>query len=74
MARHLIDRRAFLRVAGAASAGLLTRNTRTLARYAPLPAFIELSPAETGIKWVHDNAMSAEHYLPETMRTGMRFP
>ena len=73
MARHLIDRRAFLRVAGAASAGLLTRNTRTLARYAPLPAFIELSPAETGIKWVHDNAMSADRYLPETCGSGCAF-
>ena len=73
MARHPIDRRAFLRVAGAASAGLLTLNTRTLARYAPSPAFIELPPAETGIKWVHDNAMSPDRYLPETCGSGCAF-
>ena len=73
MARHPIDRRAFLRVAGAASAGLMTLNTRTLARYAPSPAFIELPPAETGIKWVHNNAMSPDRYLPETCGSGCAF-
>ena len=31
------------------------------------------SPSESGITWVHDNAMSAEHYLPETIGPGCAF-
>ena len=27
----------------------------------------------TGITWVHDNAMSANRYLPETMGPGVAF-
>ncbi len=37
------------------------------------PAFAEVAPEASGIKWVHDNAASAEHYLPETMGPGCAF-
>jgi enediyne biosynthesis protein E4 len=42
----------------------------------PAPAskpvtFREVNPKEIGITWVHDNAMSPEHYLPETEPPGV---
>ncbi len=35
--------------------------------------FAEVPPAKSGITWVHDNAMSPEHYLPETLGPGCAF-
>ena len=35
--------------------------------------FIEVSPAESGIAWVHTAGKSAEHYLPETTGAGCAF-
>jgi hypothetical protein len=35
--------------------------------------FIEIPPAVSGITWVHDNALSPEHYLPETLGPGCAF-
>jgi hypothetical protein len=32
--------------------------------------FEEIPPERSGIKWVHENARTAEHYLPETMPPG----
>src|SRR5205085_2911870 len=37
------------------------------------PMFEEVLPAASGITWVHDNAMSADRYLPETMGPGVAF-
>jgi enediyne biosynthesis protein E4 len=37
------------------------------------PQFVEIPAAQSGIAWVHDNAMSAEHYLPETLGPGCAF-
>jgi enediyne biosynthesis protein E4 len=34
------------------------------------PVFEEVPPARSGIKWVHENARTAEHYLPETLPPG----
>jgi hypothetical protein len=36
-------------------------------------AFTEVSPRESGISWVHNNAMSQERYLPETVGAGCVF-
>jgi hypothetical protein len=36
----------------------------------PPVTFAEVPPAASGITWVHDNAMSAERYLPETCGAG----
>src|SRR5947209_20171560 len=35
--------------------------------------FEEIPASASGIEWVHDNAMSAEHYLPETLGPGCAF-
>jgi hypothetical protein len=35
--------------------------------------FREIAPEESGINWVHDNAFSPEHYLPETTGAGAAF-
>ena len=37
------------------------------------PLFTEVSPSASGILWVHENAMSSEHYLPETLGPGCAF-
>ena len=39
----------------------------------PRPLFEEIPPEASGIRWVHDNAASVEHYLPETMGPGCAF-
>ena len=35
--------------------------------------FEEVPPADSGIRFVHDNAMSEEHYMPETIGPGCCF-
>ncbi len=37
------------------------------------PLFEEVPPSESGISWVHDNAMSEMRYLPETLGPGSAF-
>ncbi len=37
------------------------------------PLFREIPPSESGIHWVHENAMSDQRYLPETMGPGAAF-
>ncbi len=37
------------------------------------PLFEQIAPETSGIRWVHDNAMSDMHYLPETMGRGVAF-
>ena len=37
------------------------------------PLFEEVPPAASGITWVHENAMSPQRYLPETMGPGCAF-
>ena len=55
-------------LAGAAGMGLLRPATTAGA------ALFEEVPAETsGITWVHDNAMSDQRFLPETMGPGCAF-
>lgn len=34
------------------------------------PLFLEVSPKQSGITWVHDNARSPERFLPETLPPG----
>jgi enediyne biosynthesis protein E4 len=38
-----------------------------------LPCFQEIPPSSSGIEWVHDNAMSENRYLPETLGPGCAF-
>src|SRR6202140_1498473 len=37
------------------------------------PLFEEVPPSVSGITWVHDNAMSPQRYLPETLGPGCAF-
>lgn len=37
------------------------------------PTFTEVSPRSSGITWVHNNAHSAERYLPETVGAGCAY-
>jgi len=39
----------------------------------PEPLFSEVLTSASGISWVHDNAMSENHYLPETLGPGCAF-
>ena len=39
----------------------------------PGPLFAEVPASASGIDWVHNNAMSPEHYLPETLGPGCAF-
>jgi enediyne biosynthesis protein E4 len=43
------------------------------AQSAPSPLFEEIPASASGITWVHDNAMSDNRYLPETMGPGVAF-
>lgn len=40
---------------------------------AAAPLFEEIPASRSGIEWVHDNASSVEHYLPETLGPGCAF-
>src|SRR5450432_2056075 len=40
---------------------------------APKPLFEEVPASQSGITWVHDNAMSPQRYLPETLGPGCAF-
>ena len=62
-----LNRRQFL-LGGASAVALLPRLAAD-----GHPAFEEVAPATSGIRWVHENAASAEHYLPETMGPGCAF-
>jgi len=67
--RRGLSRRSFL--VGAGAFGLLRK---ALAARAEVPPIFETVPAEkSGIRWVHDNAMSPSRYLPETMGPGCAF-
>jgi predicted NUDIX family NTP pyrophosphohydrolase len=68
------SRRDFLRLLGAAgvstAAGVSPFNRRRLAAQ---PLFEEIAPSASGLTWVHENAMSPDRYLPETMGPGVAF-
>jgi hypothetical protein len=67
MRRMKISRRQILSLAAGAGAG------RLLAGTSPAPIFEEVPASASGITWVHDNAMSPERYLPETLGPGCAF-
>ena len=66
------SRRAFLQAAAMGGVGYALPGGRRGLR-AAAPAFEEIAPAASGLTWVHDNAMSPERYLPETMGPGVAF-
>jgi hypothetical protein len=52
-------------------AGVFPLHSRLL--LAATPLFEEVPPSVSGITWTHDNALSADRYLPETMGPGVAF-
>src|SRR5438552_2831455 len=67
------SRRNVLRLLAASGASLLLPR-RLVAATEPAPALFEEVPAsKSGITFVHENAMSAERYLPETLGPGCAF-
>jgi len=68
------SRRQFLHLLGLAGMSAATGVSpfRSRAQAAPR-IFEEVPAAASGITWVHDNAMSANRYLPETMGPGVAF-
>jgi hypothetical protein len=71
MSRFSFPRRDFLRLLGAT--GLYSTFGRPLLSQPAAPIFEEIAASVSGIKWVHQNAMSANRYLPETMGPGVAF-
>ena len=57
-----LSRRQWLSLAGA-----------SLLPAAPATLFEAIPPERSGITWVHDNAMTPEHYLPEALGPGCAF-
>src|SRR5258708_17441867 len=37
------------------------------------PLFLQVQPSASGIHWIHENAMSDNRYLPETLGPGCAF-
>ena len=76
-------RRSFLRAAGLAAGGALlpwpalggirAQGVGGASGSASPHAFLSLTPKDTGITWVHENAMSPGRYLPETCGSGCAF-
>jgi enediyne biosynthesis protein E4 len=57
-----------------AAAGVLISLVRPrLGASVPAPIFVEVPPEKSGIEWVHENAMSPDRQLPETMGPGVAF-
>src|SRR3954470_18615045 len=69
------SRREFLRLAGLAglSAAAGGPPLRSAVLGATPAIFEEVPSSASGITWVHENAMSPERYLPETMGPGVAF-
>src|ERR1022692_2523152 len=61
-----VSRRQWISIAAGAGVASLLHATDS-------PLFEEIPPSASGLAWVHDNAMSAERYLPETLGPGCAF-
>ncbi len=69
------SRRDFLRAAAlcGASPSLFSGSLEATPSANSRPPFVEVLPSKTGIRWVHNNALSASRELPETMGPGAAF-
>ncbi len=61
------------RLLAAGLMGLAQLPLRLFSDDGPEPLFVEVSPSKSGIRWVHENAMSENRYLPETVGAGCAF-
>ena len=67
------SRREFLRLLGVAGVAVTGSRCLSSRLFAAPPLFEEVSAGASGIAWVHENAMSPNRYLPETMGPGVAF-
>jgi enediyne biosynthesis protein E4 len=67
-----MTRRELIRLAAAASGASRLWGRQSSSADA-LPLFTEVPASLSGIQWVHENAMSPNHYLPETLGPGCAF-
>src|ERR671910_3186384 len=68
------SRRDFLQLLSLAGLSSFARvPSLTVPAVAASPLFEEIAPSASGIAWKHDNAMSPNRYLPETMAPGVAF-
>jgi hypothetical protein len=68
------SRRDFMQLLGAAGLSAFARGSSLPGRaVAASPLFEDIAPSASGITWKHDNAMSPNRYLPETMGPGVAF-
>ncbi len=70
-APSISSRRQFLALVGSVTASSFMPFRRAVVAAAPL--FEEIPASVSGINWVHENAMSSNRYLPETMGPGVAF-
>jgi hypothetical protein len=66
-------RRDFLRLAALTGLGTAALGVPRGSLRAASPLFEEIPSSVSGITWVHDNAISPDRYLPETMGPGVAF-
>ena len=70
----IIPRRHALRLLGLAGASAFAGIAPFRSRISAAGAiFEEIQPETSGIRWVHENAISPQRYLPETMGPGVAF-
>ena len=68
------SRREFIRLLGLAGMSTAVGAPRaTSPLFAASPMFEEIPAGKSGIAWAHENAMSDNRYLPETMGPGVAF-
>src|SRR6266581_9802350 len=67
------SRRGFLRLGMAVGAAKALRIPVQAPEATGAPLFREVAPSSSGINWVHENAMSDNRYLPETLGPGGAF-
>jgi hypothetical protein len=67
-----LTRRQWIWLASTFGAGQLLGRGRAVAQ-ASSPLFVEIPASQSGITWVHENAMSPQRYLPEALGPGCAF-
>src|SRR6266446_2711358 len=68
-----LSRRGFLRLGMALGAAKALTIPPLALGTTETPLFREVAPLSSGIEWVHENAMSDNRYLPETLGPGCAF-